>query len=467
MKQRIRSKGKWLRRELLLRLMMPLLAIVVIAGAFGVYNVGRLIEQVFDRWLFDSAGSVATLLRFDEGVASIDIPSQAKIMLLFDDVDQIWFSVTQAGQLLAGQAGIPDHGEDLRAYKRGHAFNAYIGNQKVRVVRVVWRDGGAPVTVLMAETLIKRRRAELDLLVLLWPVALLVVAAAVAAIMLAVRRTVRPLEAIAMRWNQRAHVSLEPIGVDDVPRELMPFASSHNDLLARIRTMLERERQFAATAAHQLRTSLAGLQLGLSRAADAKDAVQMRKVIGELSASTQRAARLVQQLLAFGSLDPEARGNLDFRSTNLVALAQDVGATYVEQALAKSIDFELTSEDRPIMLSAQPELLAEALSNLIDNAIRYTPQGGRVWVDFEDNPPVVRVSDSGPGIAEDERQVVFEHFVRGRQATGDGSGLGLAIVRDILTMHGAAITLTDSPWGGLTATLRFPESLAGELRAAR
>jgi two-component system sensor histidine kinase TctE len=386
-------------------------------------------------------------------------------MLLFDEIDLNWFSVMQSGRVLAGEPDLPLTGTNVVSYRRGEAYNAHYQQQEIRLVRVTLDQAhGDPVTVLMAETLRKRQTAERELWVLLWPIVALVVAAA-AAIALAVRRTVRPLETVATRWNQQSHNSLEPIGVDDVPRELLGFASAHNELLARIRTLLARERQFAATAAHQLRTSLTGLQLGLARALEAPDTTSMRQVIRELGGSTQLSARLVQQLLTFGALDPEARGDLDLQPTDLVALAQDVGATHVEQALAKSIDLELVAPAQPLRVAVQPELLADALSNLLDNAIRYTPEGGRVLVEFEADPPAIRVSDSGPGISEDERDIVLERFVRGRNATGDGSGLGLAIAREVMAMHGAEVLLGDSPWGGLAATLLFPAG-SGELRSS-
>ena len=289
---------------------------------------------------------------------------------------------------------------------------------------------------------------------MLWPLALLALVMA-AAIILVVRRTVRPLEVIAARWNARSHASLQPIGDDDVPRELMPFATALNDLLGRIREMLDRERQFAAIAAHQLRTPLTGLQLGLARAAQAPDLATARDVIQELSHTTQRTARLVQQLLGLGRLDPETRGDSDFRSADLVALAQDVGAAHADQAFAKKIDLELISQLESVPVVMQPELMSEALGNLIDNAIRYTQAGGRIMVEVLTGPTRIRVSDSGPGIAEDERELVFERFVRGRLAIGDGSGLGLAIVRDIAALHGASVALSDSAWGGTRATISF------------
>jgi two-component system sensor histidine kinase TctE len=243
---------------------------------------------------------------------------------------------------------------------------------------------------------------------------------------------------------------------DDVPRELLPFATALNDLLARIRAMLARERQFALTAAHQLRTPLAGLQLGLRRAIETSDPTEVRDLLSELKQTTRRMARLVQQLLAIGRLDPEAGHDLHDQMDDLVILVQDVGAAHVDQALSKGVDLELVTVDDPISVRMQPELLSEALGNLLDNAIRYTPTGGRVLIELAKDPARVIISDSGPGISPNERDLVFERFTRGRGALGEGSGLGLAIVREIAALHGATVILKTSKFGGLEVILSFP-----------
>src|SRR5436190_11606850 len=288
----------------------------------------------------------------------------------------------------------------------------------------------------------------------MWPMLALIVAAGLS-ILLAVRGAVRPLQVIASRWNDRSPVSLQPVGDDGVPRELLPFTAALNGLLARIRGLLARERQFAALAAHQLRTPLAGLQLGLARAAKAADVAQARAVIGELRQATERTTRVVQQLLALGRIDSEHRGDMNFVDCDLVSIAEDVGAACADRALAKDVDLELVAVERPVSALVVPDLIAELLANLLDNALCYTPAAGRIVVEVHAHPVTIRVSDSGPGIAEDERDAVFDRFVRGRTARGDGSGLGLAIVREIAVLHQATVTLTDSAWGGTSVTIAF------------
>ena len=451
---RNRREAPWLSRALLLRLLLPLLLIIAATAGLGAYAAHRLTAQVFDRWLLDAARSVASIVRFERGEASLSLPTVAETLLLFDDNDLTYFSVTQGNRLLAGRSGIPTQGRKESSYRRGVTYEAQFDRHLVRIARVELEDGNAlPVTILVAETQSKRRRSAEELFIVFSPMAVLFVTAALA-IILAVRRTMRPLEQIAASWNARSHVSLQAISDDDVPRELRPFTAALNDLLRRIREMLVRERQFAATAAHQLRTPLAGLQLGLSRAAEARDMTEARVVLGELSQSTQRTARLVQQLLALGSLDLETRGDLNFRNVDLTELARNVGAAHTEKALAKSIELELVASES-VFAWVIPDLVAEALGNLLDNAIHYTPIGGNVVIKVSSLPIEIRISDSGSGIPETERHTVFERFVRGRLASGEGSGLGLAIVRDIALLHGASASLETSSLGGLSARIVF------------
>jgi two-component system sensor histidine kinase TctE len=447
-----------LKRELLLRLMLPLLAIVAATGLVGTVVAQRFTDRVYDRWLLDVAHSLSRQVRFDAaGNARLELPPAAEAFLSYDEIDRTSYAVEQNGRHVGGHLGMPLRGARERRYDHGAAFDTVIDGQPTSVARVEIDDGaGHHVMALVGETQRKRVRTRDNIVLLLAPMALLLGAAAALSIVVAVRRSLRPLEAIAARWNERSHRSLEPIPEGDMPRELMPFATALNDLLQRIRDMLARERQFAATAAHQLRTPLTGLQLGLARAAEAPDLESTRRVLRELEQNTQRSARMVQQLLSLGRLDPELRGALDCRDTDLVALASDVGASFIDRAYGARIELELIAPQQPVRAAVQPELIAEALGNLLDNALRYTGTGGRVWIDFATNPPALRINDNGPGVPEDQREEVFERFVRGAGARGDGSGLGLAIVREIAELHGASVSMGTSEAGGACVTMRFP-----------
>ncbi len=447
-----RAPALWL--DLLIRLLLPLLLIVAATGALGVLTAQTLIERNFDRWLIDAARSLAGQVHVVDGHARLDLGGDAQAMLAFDVIDRIFFSVRQDQQHVAGNPGIPTAGRNVARFDDGQVYDAQFAGQPVRVASVPTGPPAAKVRILVAETLNKRRGVQAELQLMLMPLGGLLLAAA-GAIVLALRWTIRPLELIAARWNERSQQSLQPITLRGVPRELLPFATALNDLLARVQAVLERERRFAANAAHQIRTPLAGLQLGLSRAAAASDLASTRAVIAEMQRDTQRTARLLQQLLALGRLDPEAAFEHGQPPVDLAALAHDVGALYIDAALARRIDLELVAPGRPVLAAVHPELVIEALGNLVDNALRHAPDGGRVEISVSDDPPTLQVADSGAGLPADEHAAVLERFVRGRNAVGDGSGLGLAIVREIAELHRARLQLERSALGGLAVRLSF------------
>ena len=438
--------------------MLPVLAVVVLTALLGVFGAQHHVDTVFDRWLLDAARSLAAQVRFVDNHAVVELSAQSESLLTYDVIDRTSFEVLDGKRYLIGQPGIPLSGEREKSYGPGErAFDSRFDGHEVRVALVqVSGVDGAKASVLVAETFIKRRRARTNLLFTMAPAAALVLLAAFI-VGSAVRRTIGTLERIAYGWNQQSHASLDPIPIDNVPRELHLFASALNDLLQRVRSMLERERQFAANVAHQLRTPLAGLRLGMARAAESPDVSSMRAVLNELGETTQRTARLVQQMLLLSRLDPEIRSGLQMVPVNLAELAVEVGETYLDAALHKGIEIELDSTLATTVIQGVPELLGEALGNLIDNAVRYTPSGGRILISIVASPVSMSmsVSDSGPGIPDDERESVMERYVRGRTSRDDGSGLGLAIVKEIADLHRATLSISVGNLGGACVAIEF------------
>lgn len=449
---------RWLQRELLRRLMLPVLGIVLLSGALSAYGAHSLVEEVFDRWLLDAARSLAAQIRFEGSRALVELTPQSEAMLVYDITDHVSYEVRQGSRHVLGQPGLPGTGGNVREYRGGAtAYDGMLAGSEVRVGQVpVPGPQGAIATVIVTETKTKRDRAARALILVFAPVAALVVAAALT-VGIAVRRTIRPLERMASFWNEHSHASIQPMPTHDVPRELMPFAVALNDLLARVRELLLRERHLAATAAHQLRTPLAGLQLGLARAAQCPDLASTRAALAELEITTQRTARTLQQLLALSRLDTEVRDAAELQDVDLVTLARGVGEAYMDAAQARGIELELDAARDRVSVRGQPELLGEALANLIDNAIRYIPERGRVLIRVSENPATVAVSDSGPGVPAGEEGKVFDRFVRVRGTPGTGSGLGLAIVKEIALLHGAEVRLDRAPdLGGARFAISFP-----------
>ena len=407
----------------------------------------KLTSEVFDRWLLDAAVSLAQQVTSDSGGVKIDMPSSSQSMLAYDEIDRTFFAVDVGGGVLFGSAGIPHAGSDEAVYPSGKAFDGVIDGQRVRIasVRAGCRNCEG-VTVLVAETRLKRERVERSMFWIFSPIALLLVAT-ILAIFMTVRRTLQPLETLAAQWNRESHESLRPIAAGDLPRELTPFSIALNDLLARIRDMLVRERRFSAAAAHQLRTPLAALRLGLDRARRAPDLASTRAVLSELDISTDHTARMVQQLLLLGRLDPEQHVGVELEPVDLSEVARDVCSVMADIAIARNVEIEFDAPDSPVTAKAQTELLAEAIANLVDNALKASPSGGVVRLKVTDEPPALQVSDDGPGIPEHQRETVFEHFVRGSQPDWPGSGLGLSIVRDIAKLHKARVSIAAADEG--------------------
>ena len=449
-------------RQLTLRLMIPLVLIVAVVGAAGLLSAGAETATVFDRWLLDAAVSLADQVRSGtaSGVNAVDLPEAARTMLAYDEIDHTWFSVEDRGRVLVGSAGIPSSGVNAAVYADGRAFDAVYEGAQVRVAAV-----GAPcagcehVVVLVAETMLKRQRSNRVVQWLLIPLGLMLVVTC-SAIYIAVRRTVGPLEALAAQWGRQAHASLRPIPEGDLPHELSPFATALNDLLARIREILVRERAFAANAAHQLRTPLTALRLGMTRARNSPDIDSARAVLDELMQVTEHTGRLVQQLMLLGRLDPEGRGDIDGAPVDLRDVARDVCGLFAEVALEHHVDLELQAPATPVVVIAQSDLLVEALANLIDNALKAAGRKGQVMVGVIASPPSLRICDNGPGIKPSERKLIFERYARGARPRWEGTGLGLAIVHDVAVLHGAKVTVTDGELGGACFTLEFAPDAA-------
>jgi len=267
----------------------------------------------------------------------------------------------------------------------------------------------------------------------------------------------RPLERVTEALRSRRPDALDPLPDADLPDEIRPLTRALNELLGRLDHAFSSQRQFVADAAHELRTPLAALQLqlqNLERAGEPERAA----ALDELKAGLQRAARLVEQLLAMARLEPEAP--LPRESVDLGALAKALVAELSPLAEARDIDLGI-ADCAPACVEGDPNSLRLMLSNLVDNAVRYTPRGGRVDVAVraEGSGALLEVSDTGPGIAPEERDRVFDRFYRGTEANSPGSGLGLAIVKRAAERHRGTVALSEGSGGaGLRVSVRLPRS---------
>ena len=275
-----------------------------------------------------------------------------------------------------------------------------------------------------------------------------------ALVWLVVGRGLAPLTGLARSLAARGPRALGALPETGLPDEVHPLVVALNDLLARLERALDRERAFIADAAHELRTPLTAVALQLQVLDRVADGPEREAALARLKAGVQRSTRLVQQLLDLARQD-EAAARPAAR-VDLAAVAREVVVEQAPQAEARGIDLGLDASAASI--EGDPEGLRVALGNLVDNAIRYTPAGGKVDVRVraDGDAVIAEVLDTGPGIPPEERERVLDRFHRGAGATGSGSGLGLALAREIASRHGAAIELLDRAGGpGLCVRMRF------------
>jgi two-component system OmpR family sensor kinase len=265
-----------------------------------------------------------------------------------------------------------------------------------------------------------------------------------------------PLEAMSKAVAKRRPDALEPLEAGPLPTELQPLARNLNDLLARLDQALSSQRRFTADAAHELRTPLAALTLQLDLARRAQAPTAVAGAFADLEAGVARASHVVEQLMTLARVEPEAMAQ-QRTACDLVAIAKDAIVARATLAADKRIDLGI-ARATPAIVMGDPTSLGILLSNLLDNALRYTPSGGRidVTIDHNDDAVTLVVADTGPGIAQEARERVFDRFFRGEERDVAGTGLGLSIVKRIVDAHGASIELGDGHGGGLVVTVRFP-----------
>ncbi|MBI4937668.1 MAG: sensor histidine kinase N-terminal domain-containing protein [Nitrosomonadales bacterium] len=276
-------------------------------------------------------------------------------------------------------------------------------------------------------------------------------------IMLAIYFGLRPLRKLTEALRRLSPDQLTPLPVQDVPREIAPVVGALNSLLARIARTIENERRFTADASHELRTPLAALQSQVQAAQLSDNKAERMECLDKALQGAGRMSHLVGQLLTLSRLD-EAASPLDAENLDLAGLVQECCAELGLSALSKNIEIELSAEAQPTV-SGSADMLRIMLRNLMDNAIRYTPDGGRVNVALRlaGERAEIEIADSGTGVSGENLALLGQRFNRLNQTGESGVGLGLSIVRRIAEIHRAAVTFDRSAaLGGLSVKITFP-----------
>jgi two-component system OmpR family sensor kinase len=279
-----------------------------------------------------------------------------------------------------------------------------------------------------------------------------------------ISRSLAPVERMRRQVAGRAAEDLSPLPEAGLPQEVQPLVSELNLLFGRVRVAFAAQQNFVADAAHELRSPLTALKLQAQALRRTPDDATREAAVARLNDGIDRTIQLVNQLLSLAREEGERGAAAQWRQVDLLELAREVVSEILPLAQARRIDIGVAAS-APLHVHGQPEALHVLLRNLLDNALKYSPESGQVDLSLElaNGVPKLIVEDSGPGIPEAERDRVFDRFYRVSQAdptvAATGSGLGLAIVKAIATRHGAAVELGSSArLGGLRVELRFPAS---------
>ena len=468
--------------EILDWMLTPLLLLWPLSLALTWLVAQNLANKPFDRALEFNVQALAQLITVQNQQVHFNLPLPAREILRADDSDEVFYQVRGVkGELLSGERDLPLPTDD----DKGLPGEVRLRDDELRGVAVrvayTWvklpiantsNNGGAqlPALVQVAETREKRSVLATEIIKGVMLPQFVILPLAVLLVWMALARGIKPLHLLEQRIRRRRPDDLSPLDDKAVPLEVAPLVQSVNDLLTRLNDSIATQKRFLADAAHQLKTPLAGLRMQADLAQrEGTSTEDLKRSLQQIGRSSIRATHTVNQLLALARA--ESGGiHIARQPCNLVQLTMDVVQDCLPRAMDKRIDlgFEGAEAHMPgVWLDGNPTLLQELVRNLVDNAINYTPSSAerpgvvtaRVLADAFGKVLLLQVEDSGPGIPEAERELVFQPFYRALGNEADGSGLGLPIVLEIARQHGATITMEDAHPGqtppGICFSVRF------------
>ena len=469
--------------EILDWMLTPLLLLWPVSLALTWLVAQELANKPFDRALEYNAQALAQLLVVNDGQVQFYLPRPASELLRADDSDMVYYQVLGAkGALLSGERDFP------LPQETGAGFDASIGQVLLRDdelrgidIRVasIWvrmpLDQEVLALVQVAETREKRSVLAAEIIKGVMLPQFVILPLSVLLVWLALARGIKPLHRLEERIRARKPDDLSPLNHKAVPMEVAPLVDSVNDLLRRLNDSIATQKRFLADAAHQLKTPLAGLRMQADLAQRPGTSTEdLKRSLQQIGRSSIRATHTVNQLLSLARAEGASTA-LQRRPCDMAELVIEVVQDCLPRAMDKHIDLGYDGAEpgtMPQQVWGNATLLQELVRNLVDNAINYTPsssaQPGLVTVRVLPDPfgrvVVLQVEDTGPGVPEAERDLVFQPFYRALGTEADGSGLGLPIVLEIARQHGAQVALEDvspgQPMPGARFTVRFPAQMA-------
>jgi len=462
--------------EILDWMLTPLLLLWPVGLALTWLVAQGIANKPFDRALIYNAHALAQLVTVQRGRPQFNLPQSASEILRADDSDSVYYQVLgPRGEWLSGERDLPPPPEEETPQPGDVRLrDAELRGVDIRVAYIWVRvpvEGNPLALVQVAETREKRSVLATEIIKGVMVPQFVLLPLAVLLVWLALARGIKPLNQLEERIRARRPDDLSPLDHKTVPLEVAPLVDSVNDLLTRLNDSLATQKRFLADAAHQLKTPLAGLRMQADLAQrEGTSTDELKQSLKQIGRSSIRATHTVNQLLALARA--EASGaQMTQQRCDLARLTMDVVRDSVPRAMDKRIDlgYDGAEPGAPgVWLDGNPTLLKELVRNLVDNAINYTPSSDdrpgvvtvRVLADTFGRVLLLQVEDTGPGVPESERELIFQPFYRALGSDADGSGLGLPIVQEIARQHEAEISVEDARPGqtppGARFTVRFP-----------
>lgn len=451
-----------IRRRLLMLLLPALAALMLVGGVVDYWVASATTRDAYDQGLASSAQAAAVSVRTERGQLEINpVAAQAALTQRSDDGATLFSILGPRGDVIAGTPELPvaSPQSGTRSANGVSFSDASFQGTRVRVATLRAHTDAGIVTISVAETLQRRMRTQQVMLIgkLLVDFAELDITLLV--VWIGISYGLRPLTRLRERIERLSTRVPERIEDTDVPGELRPLTLAFNQVLELLHEAAQAQRRFVADAAHQLRTPLAGLLAQSEVLRDSSDADDVRERLSTINRGVQRVAHTANQLLALARADTVAATSDDFMTLDLRPLVEQSVERNIDRAVMAKLD--LGVDVRAASVTGNAWLLEDLLGNLVDNALKYTPAGGRVTVrcGMQDAHAFLEVEDDGPGIPEAERPRVRERFYRRPGTAGTGCGLGLAIVDEIAVVHGARFTI-ESPASGTGSRMRVRFPLA-------
>lgn len=435
--------------------MAPLFLILTVSSVFDYALAKRTANQAHDQALVDNVYDLVEHLKRQSPSKTLGLTEEYEAMLRSNAPDMLYFSVIDAfGKVIGGDTDLP-----RLPYPKHDQIEFFDGYYHGKVVRMASHQislQGHGYQIVVIETTEKRRQASARILTAMIIPNLAVILAALLAVVFGVRQGLLPLNDVERDIGGRSANDLHGIDLTRAPAEIRPLLGRLNELFTLVRQSVDTQQRFIADAAHQLRTPLAGLQtqLDLANAEGAfKNNLERSRAIDE---ATDRLGHLLSQLLAYARAETAGALKERFETVELSQLVENSASLFLDAALARNID--LGFDIQPSQVAGFPWMLQELLSNLIDNALRYSPPGGIVTVHCgnDDGRPYLGVEDGGPGIPDEQLCHVFERFYRIPGSPGPGCGLGLAIVKEIAVLHDATLVFPKTSKVGFHVRVVFP-----------